>query len=298
MNGDTELINFLQRSFGYSLTGSVQEHALFFGHGGGANGKGTTIETIAGILGDYARTAPMEVFTASPSDRHPTELAMLQGSRFVTASETEEGRRWAESKIKQMTGGDKIAARFMRGDFFEYNPQFKLWLTGNHKPGLRSVDEAIRRRFNLIPFTVTIPDAERDKHLFDKLKEEWPGILSWMIEGCLVWQTMGLAPPTAVRDATNEYLRSEDALGLWFAERCIADPVSTGALTSRLFEDWKRWAERAREYQISMRKFSEMLEARSEALGIKKVSDLQMIDGKHGRGFKGVRLRYDGDVLL
>ena len=124
---------------------------MFFGYGTGGNGKGVFVNTVSGVMGDYATTAPMETFIASQSDRHPTELAGLRGARLVTAQETEEGRRWAESKIKALTGGDPIAARFMRQDFFEYSPQFKLLIVGNHKPGLRGVDEAMRRRMNLIP---------------------------------------------------------------------------------------------------------------------------------------------------
>ena len=181
-DGDHELVAFLQRVAGYALTGSTSAHALFFLYGTGANGKSVFVNTVAGILGDYHRTAPIETFTASSHERHPTDLAGLRGARLVTAVETEEGRRWAESRIKALTGGDKIAARFMRQDFFEFTPQFKLLIAGNHKPGLRSVDEAIRRRFNLIPFAVTIPDEERDENLTDNLKAEWPGILAWMIE--------------------------------------------------------------------------------------------------------------------
>jgi putative DNA primase/helicase len=173
--GDDRLVSYLQRAFGYALTGNVREHALFFGYGTGANGKGVTLNTLAGILGDYHESAPIETFTASSGDRHPTELADLRGARLVTATETEEGRRWAESRIKMLTGGDRVKARFMRQDFFEYNPQFKLFITGNHKPSLRSVDEAIRRRFHLIPFTVTIPPEQRDPDLAEKLKTEWPG---------------------------------------------------------------------------------------------------------------------------
>jgi hypothetical protein len=149
--------------------------------------------------GDYHRAAPIETFTASNHDRHPTDLAALRGARLVTSVETEEGRRWAESRIKTLTGGDKIAARFMRQDFFEYTPQFKLVIAGNHKPGLRSVDEAIRRRFNLVPFTLTIPPEERDELLPEKLKAELPGILNWMIEGCIDWLERGLAPPEALQ---------------------------------------------------------------------------------------------------
>jgi putative DNA primase/helicase len=147
-NRDDDLIAFLQRMLGYALTGSTSAHALFFGYGTGANGKSVAVNTASGILGDYAGAAPMETFTASHTDRHPTELAGLRGKRLVTASETEEGRRWAESKIKTLTGGDKVSARFMRQDFFEFLPQFKLFIVGNHKPGLRGVDEAMRRRMS------------------------------------------------------------------------------------------------------------------------------------------------------
>ena len=138
----------------------------------------------------------------------------------MTAIETEEGRRWAESRIKALTGGDPIAARFMRQDFFEFTPQFKLIIAGNHKPGLRSVDEAIRRRFNLIPFTVTIPPEERDDTLGEKLQAELPGILAWMIEGCTIWQKQGLNPPRVVTDATAAYLESEDAIAAWIEDCC------------------------------------------------------------------------------
>lgn len=192
--GNCDLASFLQRIFGYSLTGLINEHALFFMYGTGANGKSVFISTVAGILNDYARTAPIETFIVSTGEKHPTELAGLQGARLVSAIETEDGRRWAESKIKALTGGDKIAARFMRQDFFEFTPQFKLIVAGNHKPGLRSVDEAVRRRLNLIPFVVTIPENERDKDLGHKLKTEWPRILQWAIEGCLAWQRQGLRP--------------------------------------------------------------------------------------------------------
>jgi putative DNA primase/helicase len=207
--GDSDLISYLQRVLGYGLTGLTREHALFFGYGTGANGKSVLLSTIAGILGEYHRTAPIETFTASNGDRHPTDLAGLRGARLVTATETEEGRRWAESRIKQLTGGDTVAARFMRQDFFEYRPAFKLIIAGNHKPSLRSVDEAIRRRFHLIPFAVTIPPKERVADLAEKLRDEWPGILAWLIEGCLEWQTEGLRPPNAVLEATEAYLSAE-----------------------------------------------------------------------------------------
>jgi len=177
-DGSEELIDYLQRILGYSLTGITQEHALFFAYGTGANGKGVLMNTVAGILAEYHKTAPIETFIATNSDRHPTDLARLRGARLVTASETEEDHPWAEAKIKALTGGDRIAARFMRQDFFEFTPIFKLLIAGNHTPSLRSVDEAIRRRLHLIPFSVTIPSAERDPLLSEKLRVEWPGILA------------------------------------------------------------------------------------------------------------------------
>lgn len=151
-NDDQDLIAFLQQFAGYMLTGDTKEHSLLFIHGGGGNGKSVFQNTCSGILGDYAKTAAMETFTTSSMDKHPTDLAMLHGARLVTASETEEGRAWAESRIKQITGGDRISARFMRQDFFEFTPQFKLLLIGNHQPTLRNVDDAARRRFNIVPF--------------------------------------------------------------------------------------------------------------------------------------------------
>ena len=165
---DLELVACLRRVLGYALTGNTREHALFFAYGTGANGKSVLVSTIAGILGDYHKTAPIEAFTATHGDQHPTDLAGLRGARLVTATETDEGRRWAESRIKEQTGDDTVAARFMRQDFFEYRPAFRLLIVGNHKPSLRSVDEAIRRRFHLVPFAVTIPRRRAQRRAYRK----------------------------------------------------------------------------------------------------------------------------------
>jgi putative DNA primase/helicase len=259
--GDRELIDYLQRVAGYCLTGSTQEHALFFLYGTGANGKSTFLTAITQAMGDYHRAAPIETFTASNTDRHPTDLAGLRGARLVTAIETEEGRRWAESRIKTLAGGDKISARFMRQDFFEYVPQFKLVFAGNHKPGLRSVDEAIRRRFNLIPFTVTIPPAERDKGLGDKLQRELPGIMAWMIAGCKAWQKQGLAPPKAVTAATAAYFEAEDALAAWLEDCCVREPRAFASRDS-LFRSWTEWAGLNGEFAGSNKRFIAALETR------------------------------------
>jgi putative DNA primase/helicase len=277
--GDEPLVKFLQRVTGYLLTGVTREHALFFLYGTGANGKSVFVNTISHALGDYHRTAPIETFTASNREAHPTDLASLRGARLVTAVETEEGRRWAESRIKALTGGDKIAARFMRQDFFEFTPNFKLLIAGNHKPGLRSVDEAIRRRFHLIPFTVTIPEAERDQHLPERLKGELPGILSWAVEGCLDWQRQGLAPPEAVKSATNQYLESEDAVAAWIDDAVTLN-ANAWARSSALFASWQIWAEKAGEYIGSQKRFSQNLEVRGFVPERRR----------DGRGFTGLEL--------
>jgi putative DNA primase/helicase len=246
--GNDGLPEFLQRIAGYSLTGITREHALFFFHGTGGNGKGVFLNTLTAIFGDYASVAPMETFMASHNERHPTDLAGLRGARFVTAQEVEDGQRWAESKIKALTGGDPISARFMRQDFFTFTPQFKLAIAGNHKPSLRTVDEAIRRRFHLIPFTVSIPDHERDEQLPEKLKDEWPGILQWAINGCLEWQRIGLAPPACVTTATEAYLEAEDSVNQWLAEHCTTgDPARYKADNAELFTSWQKWCERSGE---------------------------------------------------
>jgi len=262
--GDLELQTFLQRFAGYCLTGITREHAMAFGYGTGANGKGTFLNALSGLLAGFAAVAPMDAFTASPTDRHATELAMLRGARLVTAQETEEGRRWAEARIKALTGGDPISARFMRQDFFTYQPQFKLFVAGNHKPGLRRVDEAMRRRLNLVPFTVTIPTAERDADLPDKLKAEWSGILQWMMEGCLDWQANGLAPPPAVRVATDNYMQAEDAISNWIRERCKQIEYG-GTESSKLYADWCVWSKAAGEDPGSQKRFSQALEDKGYA---------------------------------
>jgi putative DNA primase/helicase len=259
-DGKKDLQSYLARVHGYSLTGVTTEHQMWFYHGSGRNGKSVFMNTVANIFGDYHRNAPIETFTATRNEQHPTELAMLRGARMVSATETEEGKRWAESRLKTITGGDIISARFMRQDFFEFRPQFKLHILGNHKPGLRSVDEAIRARINLVPFTVFIPEDERDPHLTDKLKKEWPGILAWLVKGCIAWQRQGLAPPKVVTEATKTYLDNEDTIAAWVDDCCKVDKKEwTGIKT--LFASWKSWAESHGEYVIPMNRFCERLDA-------------------------------------
>jgi putative DNA primase/helicase len=281
--GDAELASYLQRVVGYCLTGSIREHALFFLYGTGANGKGVFVNTLASILSDYASVAPVEMFMATANERHPTDMASLRGARFVSASETEQGRRWAESKVKALTGGDRITARFMRQDSFEFIPEFKLLFAGNHKPQLRSVDEAIRRRLHLVPFTVTIPAGERDATLTKKLAAEHDGILAWAVAGCLEWQRIGLAPPEAVTKATEAYFEAEDTIGRWLEEACELGGGYTET-TAALYQAFKQWAEVNGEYQITKRTLSMELDRRGFARN----------RNNRARGLIGLRLRSGG----
>ena len=232
--------------------------------GPGGNGKSVFVNVVTGIMDGYACVSAMDTFISSHNNRHETELAMLRGARLVTASETEEGKRWAELKIKQLTGGDPIAARFMRQNFFTFKPQFKLTIIGNHQPSLRSVDEAQRRRFNMVPFTRTPKPEEIDRLLEEKVKAEAPAILRWMIEGCLDWQSNGLVRPTSVADATAEYFAEQDLMAHWLEEACDADKGNEWkkAKVPVLFQSWKDYAIRAGEEPGTKKLFSAAMKRR------------------------------------
>jgi putative DNA primase/helicase len=197
------------------------------------------------------------------SDRHPADMAMLRGARLVTAQELAPGRAWDEPKLKSLTGGDPITARFMRQDFFTFQPAFLLAVAGNHKPSFKGVDEAIRRRVKLVPFLQNIPAEERDKELAEKLMAEAPGILRWMIDGCLAWQQKGLDPPQSVREASENYLDAEDVLGQWLDERCVISHKITLTKTGALYSDWKTWCEKGGLPPGSTKAFSQRLSAHS-----------------------------------
>jgi putative DNA primase/helicase len=255
-NGDSEMISYLQRLAGYSSTGSTKEHVLAFAHGSGGNGKGTFLGAVGNILGDYATVASADVFLASNNQRHPTELASLMGARLVHAQEIDPSRKWDEAKVKSLTGGDKISARFMRQDLFEFQPQFTLVIAGNTKPEITNVDDAMRRRMHLIPFD-TKP-IRKDVDLPDKLKEEYPAILAWVIEGAKSWLVEGLNPPKAVVEATDEYLAGEDALARWVTERCVAGEDNEMG-TAEAFNDFRDWCKDNNEVKgkdWSQRKFN------------------------------------------
>lgn len=266
MAGNQGLIDYLQRLTGYALTGLTIEQQLSFFYGTGGNGKGVFLSALRSILGEYATVAPMSTFVEKKNDGHPTDIAGLQSARLVVAQETEEGRRWAESLLKSLTGGDPVKARYMRQDYFEFIPKFKLIFAGNHKPALRSVDEAMRRRMHIVPWTVTIPAEQRDPFLGEKLKAEYPAILQWMIDGCLCWQQYGLAPPPEILEATNEYLEGEDTLSSWLDERCILD-TALHAATKEVYQNYVAWCSDAKEFPFSHKRLVSNLASR----GVKAV---------------------------
>jgi putative DNA primase/helicase len=237
--GDEDLQGFTQRWVGYCLTGDTSEHALLFIWGPGGNGKGVLKNVMTDILGDYAATAGMDTFAAAKHHRHLTELAVLDGARLVAVSETEQGQAWSETRINQFTGGDLVTANFMRQDAFTYRPRLKLMIIGNHKPKLTSVNDAARRRFNIVPFTHK--PNEVDKQLGEKLRAESPGILRWMIDGCRKWQNNGLGCADIVGKTTADYFEEQDLFGRWIEENCNRAP-GLKASAGELYNSWKTFA--------------------------------------------------------
>jgi putative DNA primase/helicase len=260
MGGNAQLIEYLQRVGGYSLTGDTGEQCLFLLYGSGANGKSTFLEVIWRLLGDYANKANPETFMSHTGDGPRPDVARLRGARFVSTVETEDGKKLAEGLVKQLTGGDAIVARFLYKDEFEFVPQFKLFLATNHKPTIRSTDYAIWRRIRLIPFVVQIPETQRIKNLALKLvREEGSAILAWFVQGCLDWQGMGLCDPPEVKAATTDYRKQQDLLEPFIQDCCEMVP---NAETKDLYRAYAAWADSNGEHPISSRRFSMLLTER------------------------------------
>jgi putative DNA primase/helicase len=287
--GDAELVAFKQRAFGYGLTGDVSEQVFFLHYGTGANGKSTELTAIRDVLGeDYAFHTPTDTLLAGRYGSIPNDVARLKGARFVTAVESEAGRRLAEALVKQLTGGDTITARFMRAEWFSFKPTHKIYLAANHKPEIRGTDHAMWRRVRLIPYEVTIPDDEQDKHLGDKLRAEASGILAWLVRGCLEWQhDKGLTPPQAVLKATESYRNEMDVLGDFIADCCVLWP-SSKVTAKDIYDAYLKWAdENGEKDKLTKTMFGLRLRER----GVKDTR----IGHAQSRGYAGIGLK--GDAL-
>ena len=261
LDGDAETIAYVQRAIGYSLTGATTEQVLFFLFGLGGNGKTVFMEMVRRLGGEYVTQADFSSFLERRGDGPRNDLAKLRGARIVLASETGERRRLDEALVKQLTGGDVITARYLFGEFFEFQPQFKLWLAANHKPTIQSMGEAMWRRIRLIPFTVTIPEHERDPELREKLAQELPGILRWAIDGCLQWQREGLGSAGAVTSATEGYRQEMDYLGGFIGDACVLTPNARCGATV-LYQAYRLWCEASGEEALSQREFGARLPER------------------------------------
>lgn len=262
--GDAETIDFVQRATGYSLTGSTREHAFLVLYGTGANGKSSLLSTIGQILGDYGLSASSETFVDRQAGSATNDLARLRGMRFVSATETSEGRALAESFVKAVTGGDRISARFLYTEFFDFEPVFKLWLGTNHKPVIRGADEGIWRRVRLVPFGQRFEGEQCDPNLRAKLDAELPGILAWAVRGCLEWQRRGLSPPASVTGATAAYRSEMDTFTGFIDERCEVDEEAN-VPAGDLYRVYRSWAEANGEKPLSQRWLSLRLSERGFA---------------------------------
>jgi putative DNA primase/helicase len=260
MLGNKNLVRFLQRAAGMSLTGDVSDHVLLVLYGTGRNGKSTFLNTLLAVMGDYGMQAMPDLLMAKYNDRHPTELADLFGKRLVVSIESEQGRRLAETLVRQLTGGDKIRARRMREDAWEFHPTHHLWMATNHKPVVRGTDVAIWSRLKLIPFSAQFLDGDpkQDKHLYQKLLNELPGILRWCVEGCLAWQKEGLGVPAEVKAATEDYRAEQDVIAAFLADCCVRGPLAKVAVKD-VYKAYTQWCEENGERPVAQRELSSRL---------------------------------------
>lgn len=261
MDGKPDLISYLKKCVGYSLTGSTQEQVMFILFGSGANGKSTFISTILSLMSEFGMQTPTETLLKSGGGGIRNDVARLKGARFVAAVESDDGKQLAEALVKQLTGGDRITARFLYREHFEFDPSFKLFLAANHKPVIRGSDYAIWRRIRLIPFTVTIRPEQQDKNLVEKLKTELSGILRWAVEGCLSWQKEGLQPPESVKVATDDYRVEMDIISEFIAECCEEKPEAKTSFKV-LYDRYATWCAENQDEPIDKRDFGRCLSER------------------------------------
>jgi putative DNA primase/helicase len=296
-NGNPDLANYIQRHLGYALTGDTSEECLFFWHGTGRNGKGTIAETVRAAMGDYAATTPAATLTQADRKGPQNDLAALKGVRLVLASEVNEGRKLDEALVKGLTGGDNISARFLYGEFFEYRPEYKILLQTNYRPRVQGVDEGIWSRIRLVPFDHTVPEQERDKGLKGYLlQHEMPGVLNWLLEGCLDWQQRsGLDEPEAVRTATKAYREQEDTLADFLAA-CTITAETLGKPATQvvvrcgeLQATCGTWSEQNGLDRVPPWLFGRLMAARGYHSKVTRTGP------KSQRIYEGIRLRTSGD---
>lgn len=268
-NSDEELIHYVQKAIGYSFTGSVDEQCLFILNGRGRNGKSVFSNVVSDIAGNYAKQMNVQTIVAkkNQSGSANSDIARLEGARIVTSSELNEGDRFDESLVKQLTGGDKILARFLYGSEFEYKPKFKIWMATNHLPIIRGTDDGIWRRIKIIPFNIQIPKEKVDKRLEYKLKAEYTGILNWIVQGAIMWQQEGLEDPEAVRQVIENYRAEMDPLDA-FLEECCTTGQNYSIKAREMYDAYHEWAKESEEYKMSMTKFGR--EMSKKLLRVKK----------------------------
>jgi putative DNA primase/helicase len=282
--GDEELIGFVRRAVGYCLTGDTSEQCLFLAFGDGSNGKSTFLNIVGYILGDYAHNLPFSAFEVKKNSSIPNDVATLVGRRFVTAVETSESQRLNEARIKALTGGDRITARFLHAEYFTFQPAAKFWLAFNHKPRVTDDSHGFWRRIRLIPFTQTFDETRKDRQIESKLRSEAPGILAWAVAGCMEWQRQGLGTPQAVEDATREYRSENDVIAEFVDSCCVIDPAES-ALSGDLFSSYGHWAKSQGEsWPLTQRGLTERI---TKLAGVRS----DRVGKQRARGFSGIGLK-------
>jgi putative DNA primase/helicase len=276
MDYNSELLDFVQKAAGYAMTGDTSEQVAFILFGSGANGKSTFLNALSYIMGDYALSAQTETFMKQSGDRASNDIARLRSARFVTTAEADEGRRLSETLIKQLTGSDKLTARFLFAEYFDFKPSLKLFMATNHKPVIKGTDYGIWRRIRLLPFTTTMPPEKQDKNLEEKLRAEASGILNWLLEGVQKWLEKGLAPPNIVSDATDEYRAEMDVIGNFIKERCVQNPADS-IKARELFKNYQDWCDDHNEHACNERFFGLRLKEL-------KIEQKRLNDGRYWQG--------------
>ncbi len=280
MDYKADIITFVQTAAGWAVSGDISEQTMFILFGTGANGKSTFLNTIMYLLGDYAIATPTETFMRKNGDQNTNDIARLRGTRFVTTTEAEQGRRLSEPIIKQITGNDRMTARFLYGEYFNFVPTFKIFMATNHKPVIKGTDHGIWRRIKLIPFTTRIPEEKQDKNLEEKLKAEASGILNWLLEGTARWQKEKLKVPAVILNATEDYRGEMDIIGNFVKECCELKP-ELSIRVRELFKAYQDWCNQNNEHACSER----FLSLRLQEIGFQRTRTAE------ARYWAGVGLR-------